>query len=375
MTTYIDIHILHDVPPSNINRDDTGSPKSAVYGGVRRARVSSQAWKRATRIGYRDFIDETQIGHRTTRLVELLAARIAAAEGDVGGEEAERLATQTLSALGLKLKAARASKGNPTSEPEAPRTEYLVFLSAQQLEALAELAMRHRDGKVPAKEAKDAVKVGHGIDVALFGRMVADDASLNVDAAVQVAHALSTHAVEIESDYYTAVDDDNPAEETGAGMIGTIEFNSATLYRYATINVDRLHESLGDPAVTAQAAAAFVRSFVRSMPTGKLNTFGNRTLPEGVLVMVRNDQPISLVGAFENAMTADTSGGFMVPSARAFAAHSRGISQMYGAYPAQAWHSATPRVAAAWREFGEALPFDRLIEHVADAVRPATGAS
>lgn len=147
------------------------------------------------------------------------------------------------------------------------------------------------------KAAKAALSRDHSVDVALFGRMVADDANLNVDAACQVAHAISTHAVATEFDYYTAVDDQNPAEETGAGMIGTIEFDSATLYRYATINVPALLRSLGDTEATAQAVEAFVRSFATSMPTGKQNTFANRTAPDAVVVMVRPDRPVNLVGA------------------------------------------------------------------------------
>lgn len=366
MNTFIDIHILHNIPPANINRDDTGSPKTAVYGGARRARVSSQAWKRATRLGYRSHIDESQIGHRTTRLVELLSARIRDFDPSVAAVDSDRLATQALAALGLKVKAPRARKGKEDEAPPA-RTEYLVFLSNTQLLSLAELALAEPDGKPSSKDAKNAVKLGHGVDIALFGRMVADDASLNVDASVQVAHAISTHAVEIESDYYTAVDDENPEEETGAGMIGTIEFNSATLYRYATINVDQLRANLGDGEVAAQAAAAFLRSFVRSMPTGKQNTFGNRTLPEGVAVTVRTDQPVSLVGAFEDPVVAGGS-GLMVRSAERLSQHAAGLAAMYGS-DAETWTSATPRVQEALGDLGEAMEFDELVRRVEEAVR------
>ena len=120
---------------------------------------------------------------------------------------------------------------------------------------------------------------------------------MNVDAAAQVAHAISVHPVETEFDYFTAVDDYLQADESGAGMIGTVEFNSSTLYRYATVDVNRLADNLGDAVAARRAVEAFVESFVRSMPTGKQTTFANRTLPEAVVVMVRDSQPINLVGS------------------------------------------------------------------------------
>ena len=136
--------------------------------------------------------------------------------------------------------------------------------------------------------------------------MVADDDRPQRRRRRQVAHALSVHAVDNEYDYFTAVDDHKNAdddEDAGAGMIGTVEFNSSTLYRYATVDVDRLRDNLGDAEATRRAVEAFVRAFVQSMPTGKQNTFANRTLPDAVLVVLRDTQSINLVGAFEDAIT------------------------------------------------------------------------
>ena len=158
---------------------------------------------------------------------------------------------------------------------------------------------------------RDLVDTNHSIDIALFGRMVAEPNSLNVDAACQVAHAIGVGAVENEYDYYTAVDDEkkrNEDADEGAGMIGTIEFASATVYRYATINVDMLRENLGDDTVADRAIELFIDSFVRSMPTGKITTFANRTLPDAVLVQVRDDQPINMSGAFEDPIVAGSRG-------------------------------------------------------------------
>ncbi|ANY05852.1 hypothetical protein AFB00_05535 [Pseudonocardia sp. HH130630-07] len=186
-------------------------------------------------------------------------------------------------------------------------------------------------------EAKRRAKTDSSIDVALFGRMIADDADLNVDAAAQVAHAISVHAVTNEYDYFTAVDDHKNAdaeEDAGAGMIGTVEFNSATLYRYAAVDVDRLYDTLGDPAATRRAVEAFVRAFVTSMPTGKQNTFANRTLPDAVLVVARETQPINLVGAFEEAITDER----RIPAALdRLATHATELHDAYGETPLAAW--------------------------------------
>jgi len=138
--------------------------------------------------------------------------------------------------------------------------------------------------------------------------MVADDPALNTDASAQVAHAISTHKVENEYDYYTAMDDRSPEDQAGAGMIGTIEFNSSTLYRYATVAAHDLKKNLGDANVAAKAVKEFVRAFICSMPTGKLNTFANNTPPYSVMLAVRRDQPVNMVGAFETPVKAGEGG-------------------------------------------------------------------
>jgi CRISPR system Cascade subunit CasC len=143
--------------------------------------------------------------------------------------------------------------------------------------------------------------------MALFGRMVADDAGLNIDASAQVAHAISTHRVNNEYDYFTALDDNKTDDDSaGAGMLGTIEYNSSTLYRYATVALHDLKTYVGEN--TANAAAIFTKAFICSMPTGKQNTFANRTLPYAAYICLREDQPINLVGAFETAVKSKDEG-------------------------------------------------------------------
>lgn len=381
MTSYLDVHILQSVPPSCINRDDTGSPKSAVYGGVRRARVSSQAWKRATRHAFNAEPIDANIGVRTLEVVGMVAQEIGEAASP---EDASALAEAVVVAAGLKLE-----KNPKTNRQE---TKYLVLVSRQQAATMARVAidaLTSAGGDVAAaiteigknkKSAKEALAQGNSIDLALFGRMVADDTDLNVDASCQVAHAISVHAADSEFDYFTAVDDikdqardagDGPAD-AGAGMIGTLEFTSSTLYRYATINVDLLTANLGDSSMAQRAIEGFVRSFARSMPTGKANTFANHTLPEVIVVCLRDDQPVSYVGAFEKPVTAANDSGYLAPAVRQLVRMADDIDSAYGAPARAVWTVGVGAAGDALETLGTRLTFVELpTAAAAAAVRPA----
>mgnify|MGYP000970804997 CR=1 FL=1 len=367
MSTYVDIHVIQNLPPSCVNRDDSGSPKSAVYGGVRRLRVSSQSWKRATRLYFNDLLDAKDVGVRTKRVAELLAARITEDAPDLAGS-ATKLAEEVFKTARIKLSPPRGKKDAP------PESGYLLFLSTSQVERLAELAIAsaHSGEALDAKAVKKVFKEAHAVDIALFGRMVADDTDLNVDAACQVAHAISTHAAENEYDFFTAVDDDksrSEEEDAGAGMMGTVEFSSATMYRYATVNVDLLRHNLGDSEATLRALEVFVRGFCLSMPTGKQNTFANRTVPETVVVTVREDQPVSLVGAFEEAVPAQGAHGYVARSVEALARHAATIEDNYGLEPLRSFVVAlTDSNAVA--SLGERVSFKDLPERVREVVAP-----
>ncbi|MFD8229535.1 type I-E CRISPR-associated protein Cas7/Cse4/CasC [Streptomyces massasporeus] len=345
---FLDVHALQTVPPSNLNRDDTGAPKTAVYGGVPRARVSSQAWKRAIRTYFRDeqLLDPSELGVRTKKVVELLAERITGFDPALGVEEALRLADETVKATGVKTevpkrKVDQAKDGGPAPAPES---KYLVFLSSRQLDGLARLALDGADditaflkNKKSKDRAREIADTRHSVDISLFGRMVADAADINVDAAVQVAHAISVHRVENESDYYTAVDDENTEGETGAGMIGTVDFNSATLYRYAALGVHQLAANLGQglredeprSEPVRRAVEAFVHGFVASLPTGKINTFGHHTHPDAVIVKLRTTRPVSFVAAFEDPVRSN-GGGHLREASDRLAAYIPDIERAYG---------------------------------------------
>lgn len=375
---FVDIHILQTVPPSNLNRDDAGTPKQAVYGGTRRARVSSQAWKRATRVVFADRIPEGDRATRTKKISSLVASRIRE-RTELDDEQAARIATNLLKPLGIK-------PGRKETD-----TAYLLFIGRRQLDAIAdlvvgrahELADLDDEALASALEdtaVKDLLVNGHPVDVALFGRMVADLPALNVDAACQVAHAISTHPVEVEFDYYTAVDDENPKEETGAGMIGNVEFNAATLYRYATVAFPQLVDNLGgDHDAALDALEAFIDGFARSMPTGKQNSFAHRTLPSLVAVCVRHDQPVNLVSAFEEPVRSTT--GTLTHSLDRLATEFAKVNELWDLTPA--FSAATYRSAdrgehpEVQRAFGEPKPFPDLkrdaVQHVravADPTQP-----
>lgn len=330
MTTYIDIHVLQSVPPSNLNRDDTGTPKNAIYGGVQRARVSSQAWKKATRADFKDHLEVNQLALRTKRAVGQIAQRLTASHG-MAEEAATARAVEVLEVLGFKLEKGRAKKGEEAAA-EANLTEYLTFFSNSQLDRFAQIAAdaEQAGAKLDKRALMEAAQTHHGIEVALFGRMVADDKQLNVDAACQVAHAISTHAATVEHDYYTAVDDKAPADNAGAGMLGTVEYTSATFYRYATVAFEQLSANLGSRDAAVAATQAFIDAFVRSMPTGKQNTFANRTPVDAVVVQVRT-APVNLVGAFEEAVASET--GYIEPSAVALAAYASEVTKQYAGEP------------------------------------------
>lgn len=366
MSTYVDIHVIQSLPPSCVNRDDSGSPKSAVYGGVRRLRVSSQSWKRAARLYFNNLLDASDVGVRTKRVAELLAARIT--------EDAPDLAESAPNLVGEVFKAAKIKLSAPRKKDGPLESGYLLFLSTSQIARLAELAIAAARGgeALDAKAVKKIFKEAHAVDIALFGRMVADNTDLNVDAACQVAHAISTHAAENEYDFFTAVDDEksrSEEEDAGAGMMGTVEFSSATMYRYATVNIDMLRHNLGDGQAALRALEVFIRGFCLSMPTGKQNTFANRTVPEAVVVAVREDQPVSLVGAFEEAVPADAARGYVARSVEALARHAATIEDNYGLEPLRSFVVAlTDSNAVA--SLGERVSFKDLPERVREVVAP-----
>ncbi|MDK8478524.1 type I-E CRISPR-associated protein Cas7/Cse4/CasC [Corynebacterium pseudodiphtheriticum] len=375
MSLIVDIHALQTIPPSLINRDDTGAPKSAVFGGTPRQRVSSQSWKRAIRKFFEDNFDPEQIGDRSKRLPEKIARKLE----DAGLEQAEAISRteQLFKAAKIKTSVQKLSKKDIENGVEAnpyPETGYLLFLSQHQIDrAVSELL--ERDGEnLKKNEAQEILDTGHSVDMSMFGRMVADDAAYNVDASVQVAHALGIHASAPEFDFFTAVDDlAEEGEETGAGMLGTVQMMSSTLYRYATVNVDSLTENLDSRENAVQATEQFIDAFIKSMPTGKINTFANQTLPELVYITVRDSRPISLVNAFESPAEATESASRREVGAQKLAEEAHNIETIYGFTPRAAFVLGIGELTKPFQNLAETITLPDLKNKISDELRRAAG--
>lgn len=308
MSIFVDYYALQTMAPNNINRDDMGNPKMAIFGGTPRARVSSQAWKRAMRQEFNEMLPKLDLGVRTRRAPILIAEAIMRKRPELE-EQADSLAGFLLSAAGIDVR----TSDRAGEEKGKPVTGYLLFIAQHEVENLAELAIALVDEgvEIGAKSKPDAklkkrvkeIFLGNqAVDIALFGRMLADAPDLNADASAQVAHAISVNKTDLEYDYFTAVDDSATADNAGAAMISTTGFTTSTLYRYATVNATSLATQLGDIEAAAKTVASFTSAFLKSMPTGKQNSFANRNLPEFCLAVVRSSQPVNLVSAFESAI-------------------------------------------------------------------------
>ncbi len=349
MSMYVDFHILQTVPPSCINRDDTGSPKTAIYGGAVRARVSSQAWKHAMRRAFVDLFQEEERASRTKYVVDMVAKEMLALDSSLDKEDARELATKVLKAADIGL------------DEKKKETGALFFMSHLQARAAAKIALEgDPKDKNYKKDLQKALSEHPSVDIALFGRMVASDATLNSDAAAQVAHAISTHAVQNEFDYFTAIDD--LKEDPGAGHLGTVEFNSSTLYRYATVNATDLAKILGAGRVP-EVIRKFGQAFIQSMPTGKENTFANRTFPDVVYVTIRQDQPVNLCGAFERPVRSSMD-GYVAASEGRLVSHAETLYSRYAAQPVKAFG-----IGDSIGKIAETMPLPELLEAVETFLR------
>lgn len=356
MSIYVDIHVLQTVPPSCVNRDDTGSPKTAVYGGTTRARVSSQAWKHAMRGDFRKMFATEELGVRSLKVVSLVADEIAAIDNTISEKTRNKKAAEALKAAGISIKS--------TKDDDIEKADALFFMSNKQAKEIAKLVC---DGEEDKNAYKKALKDNPSVDIALFGRMAASDPTLNYDAAAQVAHAISTHTIQNEYDYFTAVDDLQDDDNAGAGHLGTVEFNSSTLYRYANVNVSELAKTLDGVSDAADVVKKYVETFVLSMPTGKENTFANRTFPDAVYVTVRNDQPVNLCGAFERPVRASEE-GYAAESENRLVEYAKKVYDNFAAKPEVSFC-----VGDKLAEIAEKKSFPELLDTLAMYISEQTG--
>lgn len=306
---HLELHILQSVPVACLNRDDLGSPKTAVFGGVQRARVSSQCWKRAIREYCGELLPQHFKGERTRLIVEPLRDIFI---NTYGMDEATALVKASDLAEGLAKLDKDAAKKNKL------QTKTLFFTSRSELEALAAIAVNNENIKKHAKTFAQSLCTD-AADIALFGRMVASAPELTLEGAAMFSHALSTHKADNEIDFFSALDDLLPSEETGAGMTGTLEFNAAAYYRFCALNLDMLADAdhLGalSPDERQGIVAAFVEATLKAMPVARKNSMNANTMPAYVLCVLRDSgQPVQLVNAFEKAVYSPDGRGYVEAS-------------------------------------------------------------
>ncbi|GGD08375.1 type I-E CRISPR-associated protein Cas7/Cse4/CasC [Franconibacter daqui] len=306
MTTFIQLHLLTAYPAANLNRDDTGAPKTVTIGGASRLRISSQSLKRAWRTSA--LFEEALAGHIGTR-----TARIGreAAEIMLDGGVSQPKAIEWGGAIAGCFGKVKNEKDKTKIDKDPlinTETEQLAHISPLEMQAVQALArMLAEEKRAPAPDElsflrKDAMAV----DIALFGRMLASTPEYNIEAACQVAHAFGVGETLMEDDFFTAVDDlrQASAQDAGAGHIGELGFGSALFYTYICIDRDRLLENLnGDEQLLAKTLRALGECTLKISPTGKQNSFASRAYASWALAEKSKEQPRSLAAAFWEPVT------------------------------------------------------------------------
>lgn len=269
--TRIEFHILQSFPVTCLNRDDVGAPKTAIVGGVPRARVSSQAWKRPVRLAMQEF--GAKLGMRTKHIAQIIAK----ACSEEGADEEKALACGEAIASFLSK-------------------DTLLFFTENEAKAFAKYALEHEfdakklKDKEVHKVAKKALNPAvDGIDIALFGRMVAQASDLNIEAAASFSHAISTHKVANEVEFFTAVDDVQNEGDSGSAHMGSLEFNSATYYRYVSLDLGQLYQTLEGQNLP-EAIEAFVKALYVAVPTARQTTMSGASFWDYAKVLVRKGQ-------------------------------------------------------------------------------------
>ncbi|MFF0598492.1 type I-E CRISPR-associated protein Cas7/Cse4/CasC [Streptomyces antibioticus] len=343
---FLDIHIIQSVPFANLNRDDTNSVKTVLFGGKLRTRVSSQSWKRATRVEFERITGNSTL--RTRRIGEAVTRELA----DRGWpqELAERAGAHIAASVG-KFEVEEKTEGKTkTAIPNRVITNAMVYVPQAAVRELADYAEEHRQTLEAAKditkkgEAKASALPKAGVDailrsrndvINLFGRMLAEVDRAGVDGAVQVAHAMTTHEADADLDYFTAVDDLTSTwqDTTGSAHMGHAEFSAGTFYRYATVDLDELTRNLAGTGTTAdvhEVLTGFLTAFALAIPQAKKNSTAPHTLPHLVHFAVRGDRPVSFAAAFEQPVRPGTHGGNGAPAVDALAHYAAAAGTFLG---------------------------------------------
>jgi CRISPR system Cascade subunit CasC len=323
MSDFLQLHILTALPPSNVNRDDTGRPKTAIVGGVTRLRISSQALKRAWRTSE---VFEKRVGERVGKRTQQLGDKVF--EHLTGKEMAEDVAREAARAIARVF-----GKIKPEADKNPTRIEQLAFIAPEEWQAALALADRAAAGETVEPKAEGILLTADtAADIALFGRMFADAPEFNREAAAQVAHAITTHGVTVEDDFYTAVDDlKRPSEDMGASFVGELGFGSGVFYIYLCVDRALLLRNLGgDAALARDAIAGLVEASLTVMPRGKQKSFAALSRAGFALAERGALQPRSLAGAFIAPVDPRTTNDLMQSSVKSLADHRDRLDRAYG---------------------------------------------
>jgi CRISPR system Cascade subunit CasC len=347
----IEIHAIQNHSPANLNRDDLGAPKTCYFGGVLRSRISSQCLKRSIRMS-----DEFKLlcgGVRTRRLPKLLAENFQGKEKD----DFFGLAQQVVQKCGV------------LAGDDGQEKDVIVFLSKSALPRMVQY-LRDLSGKsgeeqvkgVARKFAQLIARERHMPDMALSGRMlepsktakeVWKDLDPQIEAALQVGHAISTHEARPEVDYFVAADDVK-GEDVGGAHIGEAMYSSACYYKYFSVHWETLVTNLAGFSgnkehLAAHTLGAFVRGAALTNPTGKQNSFAAHNPPDGILVEIRNT-PISYANAFAKPVVAEGEGDIISQSIAQLAQYVHDIENGYGKPVKRLWFSPNLRFPLVARE-------------------------
>ncbi|MBI2889989.1 MAG: type I-E CRISPR-associated protein Cas7/Cse4/CasC [Nitrospirae bacterium] len=382
----IEIHMIQNHSPSNLNRDDLGAPKTCVFGGVTRARISSQCLKRSIRrsVEFQKAMEKDG-GVRTRRLASVLARIVDSKDFDLTPEKLtkflatseaangpslaklEALASEALELGGVKAKGKKKDKSKPKGEgnesgDEGEDTEamskMLLFLSTATVAKMARELKDASNAKPLAEKFKGCIAEKPCVpDIALCGRMtevtknsVFSDLNFTVEAALSTAHAISTHEVINEVDYFTAADD-IPGQDAGAGHVNEGMFNSACFYKHFAIDWKQLVKNLGgDTELAATTIKCFLEAAARANPSGKQHAFAAFNCPDGILVEIKTKSPtpISYANAFADPVPPKTARGLIGESIARLGQYANHLIEGYGINAERFWFSPKKRYALTW---------------------------
>ncbi len=344
----LEIHVLQSFPPANLNRDENGMPKSTIFGGYPRARISSQCQKRAVRLFYQEHseLDPSLFAKRSKEWISLISEKleqqgISKVNADLAAACIVTVFTEKKEAKGKKKEN---KKKNNENNDENDKVDTMLFLGNSELDSILSFVLTNWlqvESDITAKEPALSKYLVDGIkatvetkakpgDIALFGRMMANLPTAKVDAAIQMAHAISVNKLQQEFDFFTAVEELAKPDSLGSGHMGETGYNSSTYYRFTTLDTVQFQLNLGSEVQAAPIAQAFAEAFVKAIPTGHQNGFAAHSLPAAVMIVVRQGQTISLADAFENPVTPKGGKSLLENALSRLDSHWADLSKMYG---------------------------------------------